>query len=419
MVTGENSKVRYGALALVCIGIFAALFARLWYLQVMNAPAYSQVAEATATRTLVLPAPRGRILDRNGNVLIDNKPTKVVAIDRQAMALVTDSDAVLSRLATLLNRYQKPTKPFTLKSIKRTLEINRVGPYDPVPLVSDVDERLLVYITEHRGDFPGIVAETRLLRQYHYGTLGAQMLGRVGPISEKAWKAHAKDADPYQKDAQVGVGGTEQSFETYLRGKDGTRVVEVTPSGRIVRTVSRTEPEPGDDVELTIDINAQAAAEQSLVSQVEATRQSEGNPPVPGAAALLMKPETGQILAMASYPSYDPNTLVPTITQAQWDAMNADSAHAPLLNRVDGGLYSPGSTFKLVTALAGLKAGIVTPASYYNDTGSIPIDGCTGEYCSLTNDAGDGALGFWAGLREVFPDTREQRCSDSSDWRPD
>lgn len=389
-MTGENSKVRFGALALVCIGIFAALFARLWYLQVMNAPAYSQVAEATATRTLVLPAPRGRILDRNGNVLIDNKPTKVVAVDRQALALVSDSDAVLSRLATLLNRYQKPSSSFTLTSIKRTLRVNRVGPYDPVPLMSDVDERLLVYLTEHRADFPGVVAETRLLRQYHYGSLGAQMLGRVGPISEEGWKAHEKDADPYQKDSQVGVSGAEQSFEKYLRGKDGSRVVEVTPSGRIVRTVSRSDPEPGDDVELTIDINAQATAEQSLISQVEATRQTDGNPPVPGAAALLMKPESGQILAMASYPSYDPNIFVPTITEAQWKAMQAPSAHSPFTNRADGGLYSPGSTFKLVTALAGLRAGLISPSSSYNDTGSILIDGCTGgDGCYKSNDNGE------------------------------
>ncbi len=238
MVGGENPRVRFGTLALVCLGLFAALFSRLWYLQVMNAPAYREIATLTSTRTLVIPAPRGRILDRNGKVLVDNTPTKVVAVDRQKLADVTDADAVLSRLATLLNRYEKPTKPFTLASIKRTLNVNRVGPYDPVPLAQHVSDTLLVELTEHAADYPAVVAETKLLRQYHYGALAAQVLGGVGPITDAAWKKHENDAEPYQKDSQVGVRGVEQSLEKYLRGTDGKRVVEVTPDGTIVRTVS-------------------------------------------------------------------------------------------------------------------------------------------------------------------------------------
>ena len=393
MVGGENPRLRFGTLALVCVGLFAALFARLWYLQVMNAPAYRQVAVLNSTRTLVIPAPRGRILDRNGNVLVDNRPTKVVAIDRQALAKATDRDAVLSRLATLLNRYQSPSKPYTLTSIKHTLNFNRVGPFDPVPLAQNVDDKLLIELTEHSSDFPGVVAETSLLRQYHYGSLAAQVLGRVGPISPAMYAARLHTSGPYQNDAQVGVAGVEQSFEKQLRGVDGKRVVEVTPSGNIVRAVKTIPPTPGDDVELTIDINAQAVAEDSLNAQVIATRRTDGSPPVPGAAALLMQPKTGQILAMASYPSFDPSIFVPSISDADWQALAAPSANTPMLNRADGGLFSPGSTFKLATAIAGLRAGIITPSSTYQDNGVIQIDGCTGGGCTLSNDSGDGALG--------------------------
>lgn len=399
MVTGDTSRVRFAGLALVCIALFAALFARLWYLQVLNAAEYRNVAEQRTQRTLVIPAPRGRILDRNGYVLVDNRPTKVVAVDRQALDKVEEKDAVLSRLAALLNRFEKPEKSFTLTSIKSTLEINRVGPYDPVPLAQNVDDDLLIYLTEHAADFPGVVAETKLLRQYHYGALAAQVLGRVGPISEELWKKHENDAQPYQKDAQVGVSGVEQSLEKYLRGTEGKRVVEVTPSGRITRTISRTEPKPGYDVQLTININAQAVAESSLATQIAATRKTPDYkneyPPVPGGAALMMQPKSGQILAMASYPSYDPNIFVPTITEDQWNALQSKEAHAPFTNRAVAGLYSPGSTFKLVTAVTGLQTGLITPTSSYNDNYSIEIKGCEGsrDACTKTNDRGDGALG--------------------------
>lgn len=399
MVSADDSRLRFAGLALVCIALFAALFARLWYLQVLNEQEYRNVAEQRTQRTLVIPAPRGRILDRNGKVLVDNRPTKVVAVDRQALDKVEEKDAVLSRLAALLNRYQDPEKPFTLASIKSTLAVNRVGPYDPVPLAQNIDDDLLIYLTEHSADYPGVVAETKLLRQYHYGSLAAQVLGRVGPISEEMWKKHEDDDIPYQKDAQVGVSGVEQSLEPQLRGTEGTRVVEVTPSGRIVRTVSRTEPVPGHDVQLTIDIDAQAVAEASLAKQIEITRSTPDYkyeyPPVPGGAAILMQPDTGQVLAMASYPSYDPNIFVPTITEEQWKALQSEDAHAPFTNRAVAGLYSPGSTFKLVTAVAGLRAGLITPGSVYYDNYSIEIQGCVGSTaaCNKTNDRGDGALG--------------------------
>lgn len=390
-----NRQVRYRALALVCVGIFAALFARLWYLQVLNAPVYEDVAVATSTRTVRIPAPRGRILDRHGKVIVDNVPTKVVAIDRQKLDDAPDSDAVVSRVAELLNNFEKPRTKFTAEGIHRDLEVNRVGPFDPVPLAENVSDDLLVELVEHAEDYPGVVAETRLLRQYHYGTAAAQILGRVGAIPEEQWEA-AEDSDrPYAKDAQVGLAGLEQTLEDQLRGVDGERVLEVTPSGRVVGTVSSTQPVPGNDVELTIDIDAQVHTERTLAEQVEVARTTitkQGYPPVPGGAAVLMEHGTGQVVAMASYPTFDPRVFVPAISESEWKALQDEDAHAPLTNRADGGLYSPGSTFKLVTAMAGLQTGLIGPHTTYVDNGFIELPGCDGG-CRFTNDSGEGALG--------------------------
>ncbi len=390
MVTADR-RVRYRALGLVCLGVFAALFARLWYLQVLNAPAYEEVAARNSTRTVTIPAPRGRILDRNGQVLVDNAPTKVVTIDRQKLDDAPDRDAVISRVAALLNHFEDPKEPYTAEGIEEDLAINQVGPFDPVPLAENVSDELLVELVEHQADYPGVVAETRLLRQYHYGRLAAQVLGRVGPIPEQMWEAHADDADPYPKDAQVGLSGVEQAFEEQLRGVDGERVVEVTPAGRIVRTIETVQPEPGNDVQLTLDIDAQAATEAALAAQVEQVRDTPtdlGYPPVPGAAAMLMDPATGQVVSMASYPTFDPTLFVPAISEEEWRALQHEDAHAPLTNRAVAGLYAPGSTFKLISATAALQHGIVTPDSIYVDNGYVEVGGTR-----FWNDRGEGSLG--------------------------
>lgn len=390
MVVTADRRVRFRALALVCLGVFAALFARLWFLQVLNAPTYEHVATLTSTRSVQIPAPRGRILDRTGRVLVDNVPTKVVAIDRQKLDNAPNSDAVISRVATLLNHFEKPNTAYTAEGIKRDLAVNQVGPLDPVPLAENVSDELLVELIEHKADYPGVVAETRLLRQYHFGKLAAQVLGRVGPISEEMWKAHEEDDDPYPKDAQVGLSGVEQTLEKYLRGTDGERVVEVTPAGKVLRTVKTVPPVPGNDVELTIDIDAQAHAEQALRAQVESVRESSKHPPVPTAAATILEPGTGQVVAMASYPTFDPAVFVPAISQASWDALNSDPAK-PMLNHAISATYPAGSTFKLSTAIAGLQTGVITPASTFNDQRCMEVGGTS--YC---NDETDGALGVIA-----------------------
>lgn len=392
-MSGESTRLRLTVVAIVVGSLLATLLVRLWYLQVMNAPEYAKVAENNSTITLTIPAPRGRLLDRNGRVLVDNTPSVVVAVDRQQLEKVKGSDAVLGRLAGLLNQFQKPTSPFTLESIKKTLASNRVGPYDAVPLATGVSEDLHIYLVEHADEFPGVVVQSRLLRQYHYGALAAQVLGYVGPISDEMWERHKGDEVPYEKDDQVGRAGVEQSFEKYLRGTPGKRVIEIDRAGRPVRTVSTVEPVAGDDVYLSLDINAQAVAEQALADQLEAMRNTfqdpKGYPPAPAGAAVLLDPSNGQVLALASNPTYDPKLFVPSISTADWNVLNDPEGEHPFTNRAVAGLYSPGSTFKLVTALAGLQAGIVTPQTTIDDPGFWRITDCTGAACVKTNDGGE------------------------------
>ncbi len=390
--SGESARMRLGVVAIVVMSLLLTLVARLWSLQVMHAPTYSNLAESNSTITLPLAAPRGRLLDRNGKVLVDNRPSVVVAVDRQALVHVAHSDAVLARLAGLLNQFEKRPEPFTLKSIKHTLSTNRVGPYDPVPLASGVSEDLHIYLVEHADEFPAVVVENRLLRQYHYGNLAAQVLGYVGPISEESWEKHKHDKVPYEKDDQVGRAGVEASFERYLRGTPGYRVVEIDRTGRAVRTVRTVDPIAGDDVYLSLDVDAQALAEQGLAQQLETMRQTfqspKGYPPAPAGAVVLLDPSNGQVLALASNPTYDPNLFVPAISTADWNALNDPNGEHPFTNRAVAGLYSPGSTFKLVTSLAGLKAGVITPELTINDPGYWDVQGCTGGACTKTNDQG-------------------------------
>lgn len=380
MVT-RDSRLRIGVVALVSVALFASLFARLWYLQVMKAGTYNQAARSIATKQVLVPAPRGRILDRNGNVLVGNRSSTVIAVDSQALRQVKDSDAVLSRLAQLINADQPDKPPLTLDTIKARIHSNLVNPLEAVPVAKDVSLALQIYIVEHPDEFPGVEAERQTLRYYPYGSLLAQVLGNVGPIQQAMYEAHKKDPMPYQPNDNVGRAGVEQSFEPYLRGTPGVITYEVDRTGKPVRTASETPPVPGDDVYLTVDVNAQSIVEASLARELQVARGKNcrlGCPPAPAGASVVLDPNNGQVIAMASYPTYDPSLFVPAITQSAYAQLQDPNNYSPILDRAVAGLYYPGSTFKLITALAGLKDGVITPGYVYPDNGSYHIIGCSG-----------------------------------------
>lgn len=384
----DSPRLRLGIVGIVAVSLFAALFARLWYLQVMASPEYQVAAQANQRRTVLEAAPRGRILDRNGLVVVDNRLSAVVTIEKQELAQLEDDEraVVVQRLVDELNRYGTA---ITVEQLEKRLNDVRFSPYMPVPIAEDVPEALLIYLSEHYQDFPGVSAETRTVRTYPFGRLASHVVGYVGPINEDELAEQATSPKAYQLGDEIGKSGVEQVFEADLRGMPGKRVLEVDNHGRTVRELSYVPPLPGNDLQLTIDVNVQGLAEQTLREEIERTRgrrNADGSyNSTPGASVVVLRPQDGAVVAMASYPDYDPTQFVNGIDSGEWAQLQDPAAHNPLNNRAIQGQYAPGSTFKLVTAVAALRSGAITAGTTIEDGGAYRVRNCRGEKCEFTN----------------------------------
>jgi penicillin-binding protein 2 len=315
-------RLRLSIVAVVAVALFATLFARLYDLQVVGADDYQVQAEANRVRTVQIPAPRGRILDRNGKVLVDNRVAVVVAIDRSVLGELDDERRadVLARVALNLTAAGHPTTP---EQIATRLKDQRFNRYAPVPIAVDVPEELKIYFEERADDYPAVVVERTALRSYPYGPLAVHILGYVGKINDEELTAHADEtAKPYTLNDEIGKSGVEQTYEQYLRGTPGVRRIEVDAQGDPVRVISERQPRAGDDLVLSIDADVQALAEQKVQqglaeARARPNRDGSRNNGTTGAAVVL-DPNNGQVIAMASYPSYDPNTFVDGIDAGEW-----------------------------------------------------------------------------------------------------
>ena len=406
-MSSDNSRHRLGLVAITALSLFGALFARLWFLQIVEGETFGQQVLSNAQKVVAVPAPRGRILDRNGVVLVDNRQSIVVAIDTQAFGdLANDEQArVLERLSTYLNRGRPPNEPLTVKAIRNRLGDERFSRFRPVPVAEDLTVDQEIYFREQAERFPSVVVERQSLRQYPYGSLAAHLLGYVGSISEGEYEAVRANggSKPYMKSDEIGKSGVESSYEKFLRGTPGKRVYEVDRTNRVVRELGseRRTPKQGDDLYLAIDVRVQAEAEISLRQGILQRRGEQGELgyyPSEGGAAAVVDPANGQVMAMASYPTYDPSTLVGGISCPVWRDLQglpaegscktidkeiaaipaADRPASKLVNRAIAGLYPPGSTFKLATAYASLKLGLITPETTLYDPGYFLIPGCKG-----------------------------------------
>jgi len=415
----NGSPLSLAVIGVICVGLFASLFVRLYYLQVIDHENFEVESKAVHYRTKHEEGPRGRILDRKGRVLVDNKVVVVVGVDKEVArgAGLGDGDAndddkelvkrkkVFQRLAGLLTGANLPTKVTTIETLYTDV---RYGPNDFIPIVDEgVTEELKAYLAEHHAEFPGIVARARTVRVYPYGNLAAHILGYVGQIipeelerpEVKAQGTPAKpsgtNAKPYALDDQIGKSGVERTFEQYLRGKPGDTVIQVDARGRSIGVVREPDLEQGDDVWLSLDIDLQAMTEQRLAAQI-ASRNPGAKDCKPACnakegAAVLLNPTNGEVLAMASYPTFDPSELVNGISTDLWERLNSKENNKPMLNRATNELFAPGSTFKLVSTLAGLQTGVIKPLDVFQDRGRYHIEDCTGD-CDRQN-AGAQALG--------------------------
>jgi len=352
-------RPRITVLSVVVTLVLLALLSRLWFLQVLAADRYGDLAEANQVRQVVVEAPRGRILDRQGRVLVRNRAAWAITVKTVELGDKRLRDTVLGRLSRLLG--------VSRAKIDERLRDYNGSPLRGVPVAEDVPIDKLFYLSEHGDDFPGVEPEVVALRQYPQGTLAAHVLGYVGEISGDELKSG--NFKGLKQGDTVGKAGVELTYDRYLRGRDGVEDFEVNASGRVIRSLGGRAPVPGMDLQLSIDLDVQKQAERSLKDGMTLARGLGPRFPAPAATAVVLDPNDGSLLALASLPEYDPRKFVGGISRKDFAAYSKDPSN-PLLNRAVQSAYPPGSTWKPVTALAALQRNVVTPSTTFHCPGS-------------------------------------------------
>ena len=368
MIEG-NSRFRLGVVGIVVFALFAALFARLWFLQVADSQGYAAQTERNRVRLVKDPPVRGSILDDKGNVLVQNTLVDEVTVKRGLTPEQTDITA------TNLARVLLTTK----KAILDDLDSPRFSPYEPVVVAKQIDFDSLVYIEEHPELFPGVEATRRTTRLYPNGDLAGHLIGYVAAINKDELRIHKGEG--YGQSDQIGKQGVEQLFESELRGVPRTRKLEVDSRGRFVQVLSDTPAQAGHDVQLTIDLGVQKIAEDSLAQGMAGARSihssTGGNLKADAGAVVVLNANDGSVVAMASAPSEPVDKFTNGIPASEFQQLTDPSAHYPLINRAIQGQYAPGSTFKPFTSIAALEDGVITPDFTFYDKGSVTWGGST------------------------------------------
>ena len=341
----------------VALALFVVLFFRLWLLQVVGGDKYLAEAKNNRTREFRVSAPRGEILDRNGNVIVSNRTSLALQVNPHKLpGEPRRRRAELTQLAELTH-----SSPPHLR--KTTHEQLTLAPSAPVTLRRDVGSYLVFYLQENQNRFPGVTVQRVFVRRYPHGTLAAHILGNVGEVSEEQLEeSRYRGLEPGD---EVGQDGVEDTYDRYLRGTPGITRTQVDAFGQPTRNgrLVSQPPVPGDNLKLSIDTDVQEAGEAALAARG-----------LPG-GFVTMDVGSGEILGLGSYPSFDPSVFTRPLTQAQVDALYRDPVAAPLTDRAIAGLYPTGSTFKLITALAALESGTITPGSAIYDGGSLTVGG--------------------------------------------
>ena len=335
----------YGAVVIV----FLVLIARLVWLQLFQGDYYNSLAEGNRLRAIPLAAMRGVMYDRNGQILVGSRPSFMVTYV-STQGKMTDEEA--NKLSRLLNM---PADKILEKAGKVK------NSYVPTVLAQDLTPDVITKVEERRNELPGISVDVQPIRYYPYDMMAAQIFGYVGQIDEDDME-RLKGEDGVSNVTQIGRAGLESYYDDVLRGKDGSRQVEVDASGSPVMEVERKNPVQGHNIHLTLDLNLQTALEKAMDAQIA---QGIG---VSGIAAVAVDPNTGAVLAMASRPAYNPNWFTRGITESEWKQINGNPNH-PMENRVIAGEYPPGSTFKLITGAAALELKKITPDEMIFDSG--------------------------------------------------
>jgi penicillin-binding protein 2 len=336
---------------------------------VISGERYLEDARSNQVRTFRTHAPRGSIVARNGEVLVSNVPGTLIQLWPAALDNVPahERDRMLRRLGRLLG------VPF--REITAALHGRGDDRLTPITIKESVPDAKIAYLLEHQNDFPGVQVSETYLRSYEHGPLAAQVLGYVGEISKEQLAERAKDG--YAGGDRIGQAGVEASYDRYLRGLPGVGRVRVDALGRVQSPREFSQmPEAGDNIRLTIDAELQQAAEEALEYGVRLALE-DGEWAASGGALVAMDPNSGEILALASRPTYDPEIFVGRVKKRDLKALGDPRNNHPALNRAVSGLYPAGSVFKPITALAALQEGMLSPDELIQCTGKEVIDGQT------------------------------------------
>lgn len=414
----EHTNFRFNILTIIVYIIGIILIVKLFELQIVKGASYREISNTRLSRESTLEASRGEILDRSGNILA----TSTSSFNIEMYKTKSDDEIVNNCILNLINLFESNQVSYpnnfpindectgytiegdTLKkwlagyklaentkvedtiayfvkrygitntdikevrkiiSIRYEMSTKGYSSTKPLSLAENVSREVVAQISERNSDFPGVTITTQSSRKYNYGSLASHILGYIGKISEKEYN---EEQDVYENDDYVGRTGIESLFEKYLRGKKGKEEIEMTVDGTVTGETVTEAPEQGSTVVLTIDSKLQEVAETALKNNIEKIRNGgfSSRYDAKGGCVAVIDVHSGEILAMASYPDYDPNSWVGGISVADYNKIKENNA---LFNKAVSGSYAPGSIFKMVTALAGLETGAISTTEKINDTG--------------------------------------------------
>ena len=390
--SGVKSNGRFKLLTVGVGAVFAAIVAKLWSMQMVSSDHYDELAEKNRTRVVTTPAPRGRILDRNGEPIVDNRSSLAIVAYRD----LAENTVVVRHLANVLGM------PYM--AVLRNIQDNTEGAQSQHTIASDVRRSTIGYIMEHIDQFPGVSIAARTERSYPNGTLACHLVGYTGTVTQEQLDAQDELTDEeragkigYQSGDQVGQSGVEYYYENLLQGIRGEQTVRVDADGNVTGQAGAVPAKPGSDIKLTIDLKVQRACEEGLEKAFEVA-ENTGNSPS-GGSCVCIDCTNGEVLGMASAPTFDPSVFVGGVSSDAWSQLNDDEGGHPLLNRVIGGQYMSASTIKPFTSLAGMEYGVYTAAMSSTCTGWwTGLGEAWGKKCWL--ESGHGVRNLETGIRD-------------------
>jgi penicillin-binding protein 2 len=371
MASPRRRQPRIKLLGVLMASLILTLTGRLYYIQILDKNQPIQTAGALHDATIVIPAARGQIVDDQGRPLVDDIATHVVTVSWETLQKQTDQGrSVLTRLAAMIGTTEPDlAQQITPCGVKVPSPCWTGEPYQPVPVLTDAPDSVVLAISEHREEFPGVAVQTQTVLNYPGGSLAAHLLGYTGAVTAQDEK---QDSSLNDSDS-IGQSGLEEQYDSILRGTDGTQTVKLDALGQVAGTGPTDAATQGDTLVTSIDAGVQALAEKALQNEI-ATARTQGKAATSG-ALVVMDPNTGRIIAAASYPTYDPELFVGGISVADYAKLTAPGANDPLVGRAIAGQYAPGSTFKLITSSADVTDGDVTLTGKYPCPGSLTVDG--------------------------------------------